>query len=41
MAASLHDVRSDPDIVAKVENRTTPKIPQNLTFSQLRHCNAP
>jgi glycosyltransferase involved in cell wall biosynthesis len=27
------------DSVAKVENRTTPKIPQNLIFSQLRHCN--
>ena len=29
------------DSVAKVENRATPKIPQKLIFSQLRHCNTP
>jgi hypothetical protein len=29
------------DIVAKVENRTTPKISQMLIFSQLRHRSIP
>jgi hypothetical protein len=27
------------DFVAKVENRTTPKISQKLIFSRLHHCN--
>jgi hypothetical protein len=29
------------DIVAKVENRTTPKTSQTLIFGRLRHCNTP
>jgi len=29
------------DTVAKVENRTTPKIPQKQIFSRLPHCNTP
>jgi hypothetical protein len=29
------------DFVAKVENRTTSKIPETLIFSQLRPCNTP
>src|ERR1700722_14453808 len=34
------DFRYTPDCVAKVENRTTPKISQKLIFRRLYHCNA-
>jgi hypothetical protein len=36
-AVSLLDVA----VVAKVENRTTPKISQKLIVSRLHHCNTP
>jgi len=38
-AAGQGHVRSWRDSVAKVDNRTTPKISQKLIFSQLRHGN--
>src|SRR5947207_5309757 len=37
----LRHVLSTPDRVAKVENRTTPKISQKLIFSRLRRGNTP
>jgi hypothetical protein len=44
VGASEHGPHRSPlcaDIVAKVENRTTPKISQMLIFSQLRHRSIP
>jgi hypothetical protein len=41
VSAARNDVRFAPDIVAKVENRTTSKISQKLIFGRRGHCNTP